>query len=577
MKVLLLDPEDHLPQHDVAGEWDLVVDFGRAPVSVYDKWARQTGSRIISIYDFAREVEDFHEIKNILHLGMGTLKDRLGIDWWDVLSLEIVASLQQLMLVHRLANELDPTCDLYTSRPFLLATALHKLRGGQLINLEYGARSLLRRARHYSEAFSKLNFSQVLQVLQDKFDPAHEFRRRFASRERPGDRSVVLLPSAYISVSRMAISYAALLPDIQFLLVCARGSAQLKSVPSNVRMVSLDSYVTLADETETAELLTAWEPLRERLKCGAAEFESAYAAGILDRIPSLIRWGMGLRAAWNGVFESENIIGCLCADDSNPYTRIPLILARTKEIPAIACHHGAMDAWMAVKPQHADFYLAKSEMEKDYLLRTCHVPRQQLVLAAPTPSNPITNSTSDRPWLVFFTEAYHTAGWREDEVYGELLPKLSALAQACGLELVFKLHPFESVEAHRRLLRRLLPDYEAARIHVIAGAPSGELWRKIRFALTGQSSVVLECAAQCIPVFLCAWLRDSYTGYVSQYQRYGIGHALSSAEEITNIPELLNSHSTMQPTKNKSRQAVNPEVLRDLLCGNSVLSVAARG
>jgi hypothetical protein len=154
---------------------------------------------------------------------------------------------------------------------------------------------------------------------------------------------------------------------------------------------------------------------------------------------------------------------------------------------------------------------------------------------------------------------------------------LSALAHGCGLELVFKLHPFESVEAHRRLLRRLLPKSEAARIHVIAGAPSDELWRKTRFALTGQSTVAVDCTSRGIPVFLCAWLRDSYTGYVQQYARFGIGRILDSAEQIADIPRLLESQPATRPPKNKLRQTMDPETLRELLCGTSVLPVAAQG
>jgi hypothetical protein len=581
MKVLLLHSEDQLSRHGAFGEWDLVVDFGRAPVSTYEEWRRQAGCRAISLYDFAVEVEDLYQTRKLLQLGMGLLRDWLGIDWWDILSLEIAAQLQQLMLVHRLANELPKNCELYSSRPFALATALRRLCGGTLINLESGTGSALRSLRHYLEAFSKLNATQVVQVLQDKFDPRHEIRRRLAPRERSSRAPVVLLPSAYVSVSRVAVSYAALLPDIQFLLVCARSSGELKTLPPNVRMVSLDSYFAPADESQTEELLSTWNALKEKLIRAASEFASADAVGVLGRIPALIRWGMALCTAWSRVFESENIAGCLCADDSNPYSRIPLILAKRNEVPALACHHGALDAWMAVKTQHADFYLAKGEMERDYLVRTCRVSQQRIFLGAPAVSNTSSietpDSWSDRSWLVFFTEAYHTAAWRPDEVYRELLPRLSALAHACGLDLVFKLHPFESVEAHRRLLRRHLPKSEAARIHVIAGAPCAELWRKTRFALTGQSTVAVDCTTRGIPVFLCAWLRDSYTGYVRQYARFGIGHVLDSAEQIADIPGLLESQSARRPGKNKLRQTMDPEKLRELLCGTSIFPVAAQG
>ncbi len=580
MKVLLLHPEDQLSRRGTPAKWDLVVDFARAPRSTYDGWGRQAGCRVVSLYDFALEVDDLYHTRSLLQLGMGRLLDRWGIDWWDILSLEIAAQLQQLMLVHRLAEDLPRNCELYSSRSFALATALQRLCSGPLINLKSGAGPVLRGLRHYAEAFAKLNATQVVQVLHDKLDPKHELRRRFARRANGSGYPVVLLPSAYVSVSRVAVSYAALLPDTRFLLVCARGNGELESLPPNVRMASLDSYFGGVDEPQTAELLRCWSVLKDRLICAAGEFQSAEAVGVLGQMPALIGWGMALRTAWGRVFESENIIGCLCADDSNPYTRIPLILAKRNQVPALACHHGALDAWMAIKKPHADFYLAKGEMERDYLVRICRVAPQQIILGAPPTPNTSSiephERQSDRPWLVFFTEPYHAAGWRTGEVFRELLPRLTALARACGLELVFKLHPFESVEAHRRLLRRHLPKSEAARIRILAGVPSAELWRNTRFAMTGQSTVAVECTTRGIPVFLCAWLRDSYTGYVGQYARFGIGRILDSVDQIADIPRLLELPSPALPAKNKLRQTMDPEMLRDL-CGTSVFPVAAQG
>jgi hypothetical protein len=582
MNVLLLHPEDRLPRRETPGKWDLVVDFGRAPVSTYQEWSQQSRCRVVSLYDFAVEVEDLDQTKKLLQLGMGRMVDRLGIDWWDILSLHLVSDLQQIILLRRLANELPADCELCCSRPFPLATVLQKLCGYTLVNLEPESGSaLLRRFRHYSAAFSNLNTAQVIQILRDKFDPQHAVRRRLAPRERGLGDPVVLLPSAYISVSRMAVSYAASLPDVNFLLVSARGDNKSESLPENVRVVSLDSYFTATDESQTAELFDAWRGLSSRLVSAASEFASANAAGLLDRIPELIRWGMALRTAWSRVFETENIAGCLCADDSNPNTRIPMILAKINHVPALACHHGALDMWMAIKTLHADFYLAKGEMEKDYLVRTCQVPARQIITGAPSgspvPSIEAPYSASDRPWLVFFTEAYHSAAWRSDEVYGELLPRLSSLARASGLELVFKLHPFESVGAYRRMLRRHMSKSEAAQIRVIAGALSPELWRNTRFALTGQSTVAIDCTLRGIPVFLCAWLRDAFTGYVRQYTRFGIGQILDSAEQITDIPRMLETPPIAPPAKNKLRQTINPEMLRELLCGTSRLPIAAQG
>ena len=93
-----------------------------------------------------------------------------------------------------------------------------------------------------------------------------------------------------------------------------------------------------------------------------------------------MRWGIAVRDAWNGVFESETVLGCLCADDSNPYSRLPLILAANRGIPTLVCHHGAMDSKMAVKVAHADTYLAKGEIEQDFLVRSCGVAPEKVVL-----------------------------------------------------------------------------------------------------------------------------------------------------------------------------------------------------
>jgi hypothetical protein len=142
------------------------------------------------------------------------------------------------------------------------------------------------------------------------------------------------------------------------------------------------------------------------------------------------------------------------------------------------------------------------------------------------------------PWLVFFTEPYHSSGWRSDEVYRDLLPRLCALAKSCGLRLVFKLHPFDNIKGHRKMLRRFVPEYER-QIEVLAGPPADQLWNNTRVALTVQSSTALECAGLGIPVFLCSWLRDPWSGYVQQYARFGIGHVLESPEQIAGIPALI--------------------------------------
>jgi hypothetical protein len=576
MRVLLLHPEDQLLAARPGKGWDLVVDLGRAPAATYEGWSQRAGCRVISLYDFARDFEDLGEVRRLLQLGMGQIVDAFGVDWWDVLSLLIEPELHQLMLVDRLSRELERGCELHASRSTNVAIALQALVGAKRIHVEASLRPLMLRVRHYRDVFSQLDSAQMRQAFQDKFDRQHLVRRRFASSRQTSRHPVVLLPSAYVNVSRTATSYAALLPDEKFLLVYARNSARLKTLPSNVRATTLDSYFVTADTREAAALAKAWKSLKVRLVTGAEEYAAANAIGVLARIPELMRWGIAVRDAWNQVFASESVVACLCADDSNPYTRLPLILAKNRGIPTLACHHGAFDSRMAVKTPHADIYLAKGEIERDYLLGSCGVPADKVVLggqglpavpevAVPEATKPSARSTEG--WLVFFTEPYQAAGWRTDEVYRELLPELWSLAQSCGLKLVFKIHPFESIKGLRRIIRKHLPQQadRDASIGVIAGAPSPQLWRNTRFALTVQSTVALQCAAMGIPMFLCSWLRDSRGGYVEQFAKFGVGHILKSAEELREVPALLEKQGKASPLRPALWETMDPTKLRDLL------------
>jgi hypothetical protein len=157
-------------------------------------------------------------------------------------------------------------------------------------------------------------------------------------------------------------------------------------------------------------------------------------------------------------------------------------------------------------------------------------------------------------------------GWRTDDVYAELLPKLVALQEECGLELVFKLHPFESIKGHRRLLRRFLAPAIANRVQIIAGPMTSELWARVGCGLTVQSTVALDCAERNIPIFLCGWLADASAGYVQQYARFGVGCLLESPQQMALVPEMIAKSKTYRALK--LRQTMQPGVLREILSGH---------
>jgi hypothetical protein len=561
MRSFLLHPDDDFHGAWTDQHWDTVVDLGRAPRSFYAQQSDVLRCPVFSIFDLAVEVGDMQAWRPLFEPSLGRVVDRMGIDWWDVISVLLQPDLQEVRLATRLAEKLKGCTELVASRASLTSEILRR----QLeVTLRLEPRGLYRRAVsgivHRGRAAANLRAVHLLQVMYDKYDPHYRWRRVWAeSAEGQGGSApegsnsdpVILLPSAYSNVTKTALSYAAMLPRHKFLLVLARESAGVSPVPGNVQTARLASFApNQYDRGELRELENGWRELAKGPHTDRA-IRWAEQIGVFQKGVRWLRWGLTVRDAWARVFESRSVSGCLSADDSNPYTRIPLLLARQRGLKAVACHHGALDCRMGFKNLRFSTYLAKGEMERDYLERICAVDSGRIRLAAALPpaepfsaipATPPANVSmwSDRaPWITFFTEPYETDFWRVEAMYRELLPRLSDVARRAGKTVLLKLHPFESVRHRRALVRRVLNGEDKRLVQVSDAALSTEILRKTWCALTVESTVAFECASAGIPVFLCGWLRHAYAGYAPQYVRFGAGTMLASADDLAQIPGWL--------------------------------------
>jgi hypothetical protein len=583
MRVFLLHSDDDFRGSWTSQQWDSVIDLGRAPKSFYDEWSAALGCPVSSIFDLAVEVEDMQIWRFLLAPGMGRVVDNFGIDWWDVIGPMLQPELQDVRLALRLAQKLRGCRTLAASRPSLTAEVLRLQLGIPLQVLYYrGLRerlvpSILRRG---AVAAANLSFVQLRQVVYDKYDPHYRWRRGFAgsptqlskwqSKRKLKWKSelepVVLLPTAYSNVTKTALSYAGILPDKKFLLVLARESGSVSPVPANVQTAHLAGFATKGcDRNELRRLEFCWTQMEQSLQAHPA-FRLAVQVEILKKGPRWLRWGLAVRDAWIQVFETRSVVGCLSADDSNPYTRIPLLLALERKIPAVACHHGALDCRMALKNLRFSTYLAKGEMERDYLERTCGVDAGRIRIgAASAPRENASVWSESAPWITFFTEPHETDFWRLEAIYREVLPRLCAAARRSGKTVVLKLHPFESARQRRRLVARTLSEADRKLVSVMDGPLAHEIFQKTWCAVTVESTVACECTSVGIPVFLCGWLRHAYSGYARQYIRFGVGQMLEFPDELLCIPDMLGAAMPGADVARRLVQAISKEVLSEIL------------
>ncbi|HET8827453.1 MAG TPA: hypothetical protein VFM77_20095, partial [Terriglobales bacterium] len=365
------------------------------------------------------------------------------------------------------------------------------------------------------------------------------------------------------NATQMAFYHAASVPNLRFLLVAIRQSGWGGAAPANVSKAHLASYArTACDKDELGELLRGWDRLRLVLS-EQPEIGKLLLAGRFDSLPARLQEGLSVRDSWLNVFAKENISSVLTADEKNPYTRIPLLLAKKRGIPAVACHHGAMDGRYRYSDICGDRFLAKGQMELDYLVNTGSVSEEKVFVAAPLRTSAATSTSGSKRVIVFFSEPYEALGCRAPDVFAELIPPLISLAAEHGCHLMIKLHPFESLRERKKMVRRVIEPSQRDLLRFVAGPISKDLMRDALFCITVSSTAAVDSAIEGVPSFLCTWLDRSGYGYSDQFIKFGVAEPLDCAEDIENIPALLK-----RPRAAKLSdlwQSAEPKVLRELL------------
>jgi hypothetical protein len=581
VKFLLIDPLDTAEVGPWAGQrWDHIVDIGLGGANTYDRWTHQFRCPVTTLGSLRNGFDDFRRVRDLLGHGCGRLIDSHGLDWWETMSLLLHDEMEAVILLQRFAQTLGQDDEVYVSRPGLHAGLLQGLLAKRVTVFPFRHGALKIGLGRYARAFWRLSSSQIIDVFWDKYDSGQQFRGRLTGRREPCAQPVVLLPTAYINVSRTGVSYANTFPEENFLLVTTRRSGWIKNLPRNVAAAWLSSYASPRDRGgENAEIENRWQSLRKGF-AEIPEFEILNRLGYLDSFPERFRHGFEVRDAWRNVLDTEPVEAVLCADDSNPYTRIPLFLARERGLPNIACHHGALDGRYVFKRSYGDTIWVKGKMEEDYLVRKCGVPPERIEIAAPAfpPNwNRVRDSNRQRfqPCILFLSEASDGLGGRAEEFYQDILPRLADLARSTGRKLIVKLHPAESKRERSSTLLRILSAEQRGATQLVSGPLTEDLLAMAWFGITILSTVAMECAIRGIPCFLCKWLEFSPYGYVEQFIRFGVGIGLDDPNQISQIPQYL-EHPVSADVNENCWQPASAGRLRELMtCSRKPFTAAA--
>jgi hypothetical protein len=582
MKIILVHPDDAIASGSWTDtRWDLIVDLGWSGRASYAHLPDRFGCSVFSIYELMDHQSHRRQLRELLSTGLDHLVDSESIDWWDLFAGPLYQQIEHVMLASVLAEQFSADAEIFATRPHFATQALAMLTGREIRTFSPVQKTRLRRdASRLLKKLSALGFSQIVEIAFDKWDGDYRLRRLIRGRRSESAMRAVLLPSAYVNVSRTQIAYACMLPDRRFLMVATRQSGRRVELPANVELRSLASYVpgySSATESERVELLARWEKLRSERLAANRVLGLATKLHLFDSFPRFLKSGLRVRDTWREVLSNEPIQAVFSADEHNPFTRLPTLLASSRRLPTISCDHGALNMTYGIRGECADVYLAAGEMARDYMISWCGLPADKIRIGGPAKVARPAPSTGKqaRDWIVFFSEAYEVSSARTEMLYSELLPEVCLLARQTHRKLIVKLHPFESFRARWALINKVLSEEDRAVIEMREGPMTPDLLERAWFSVTVESSVAVESTSNGVPCFLCGWFDGSWYDYGKQYARYSAGYALNSPECIRQIPKLLEEIRVTDTTRQALHAPISSEQLDSILFGASQAKRAA--
>lgn len=572
MNILLVHPADFVETGPwTETEWNLVVDLGWSGRHSYQQQATRLGCRVVSILDLLDHADHLSQLREILGVGINHLVDSESIDWWEVYSGPLYPQVEQLMLSSVLAKQVPDDAEIFATRPHFVTRILSLLLKRPIRFFVPDQKvGLARKTSRYLKRVSALRPSQMAEIAFDKWDPAYRVRRLVNRRPSPSKTPVVLLPSAYVNVSRAQLAYAEMLPKRRFLLVVTRASGRQLQLPSNVELRSLASYaLALSPETrrEYVSLSDKWHQLQNDRLAADPVFGVATELGMFAGFPSFLRSGLTIRNAWREVLTTEPIQAVLSADEHNPFTRLPALLAQSRKVRTLSCHHGALNLTIGIRKACSDIYLASGDMERDYMTAWCGLDAERIVVGGPQKASPRMSAQETRDRIVFFSEQYELVPARTQTFYSELLPELCSLARQTNRKVIVKLHPFESFRVRKVMIDKALSEQDRALIEIREGQMTPDLFERAWFTVMVESSVAVESTMNGVPCFLCGWFDAAWYDYARQFAKYSAGHWLDSPENIRQIPQLFKEITITDATRRALHTAISPARLDSFLTG----------
>jgi hypothetical protein len=246
MKILFIHPEEDPEKGPWTNlPWDRIVDLGLGGIKSHSRWTQRFKCPITSLKSLQDGFHNFQRVRRLLGLGCGRLIDERGLDWWEIMSLLLHAELETLILLQRFVETVGAADEIYVSRPGLHASLLRCLVPERVQVFPLRRWNQKGSLGHYARVFKKFSTPELVGIFWDKYDLGYQFRGRFARRRPPSQRPVVLLPTAYVNVSKTGVAYANTFPKEDFLLITTRRSGWVEHPPKNVAAARLASYASI--------------------------------------------------------------------------------------------------------------------------------------------------------------------------------------------------------------------------------------------------------------------------------------------------------------------------------------------
>ena len=220
---------------------------------------------------------------------------------------------------------------------------------------------------------------------------------------------------------------------------------------------------------------------------------------------------------------------------NNGHEQYGLLIAKEKKIPTLLLQHGVFGDYYQFEDNTVDYYIARGEFWRDFLIKTARI---RTLIINPAAHKKVVNINSveiKKPFVVYFS-LFHPSIEKKNRFCEERDSQLLSIAHAVNDadgKLIIRFHPRDLITIHQQYIKKL---YKANKINIDVQFSHkeniSELVKGASAAIMYFSTVFMDCLSLDVPIISYDWLNFPHKKHIEGYGIFNFAKNLSELYDM---------------------------------------------